>query len=295
MQPLQTGHGRTVRFALVAAALLVLLVIVSFATRSGFGHASESRPTPGYVSWAMSVFLVFFVLMIPVAIYAYGVQGREWRAQKERQSYQARVLKRLAVLLLVAFIASARFLWHGKLHFSWHAPPHVQQAPNAGKVLKGGNPANGYQPTFQWPVLYGTIALAVVLLAWFWWARRNAAPLPELAGAGLTVAEDVAATIDDAIADLELEPDARKAVIAAYARMETTFDRRGLRRKPSETPVEYLRRILVGLGSRSEPVARLTRLYEQARFSDHEIDRFMKEDAIAALRVIRSDLEAAPA
>ncbi|HVU79345.1 MAG TPA: DUF4129 domain-containing protein [Gaiellaceae bacterium] len=293
MQPLQTGHGRTVRFALVAAALLVLLVIVSFATRSGFGHASESQPTPGYVSWAMSVFLVFFVLMIPVAIYAYGVQGREWRAQKERQPYQVRVLKRLAVLLLVAFIASARFLWHGKLHFSWHAPPPVQQGPSAGAVLKGHH-STAYEPTFQWPVLYGTIALAVALAAWYWWGRRNAPPLPEL-GAGLTVAEDVAATIDDAIADLELEPDARKAVIAAYARMETTFDRRGLRRKPSETPVEYLRRILVGLGSRSEPVARLTRLYEQARFSDHEIDRFMKEDAIAALRVIRSDLEAAPA
>ena len=111
----------------------------------------------------------------------------------------------------------------------------------------------------------------------------------------LTVAEDLAATIGDAIDDLEAEPDARRAVIAAYARMEGVLGRHGLRRAPSETPLEYLRRILLGLTSRGDAVSRLTTLFEQAKFSRHEIDGAMKQDAIGALREIRDDLAGAPA
>ncbi len=48
-------------------------------------------------------------------------------------------------------------------------------------------------------------------------------PIPE---AG--VADDLATTIGIAIDDLEAEPDARRAVIAAYARMEATLARHGL-------------------------------------------------------------------
>ena len=291
MQPYPTRRDRTLKLALAAVALLVLLVVVSFATRSGFGHAASSRPTPAYVSWAMSVFLVIFVLMIPVAIYAYGVQGREFRAQKERRPYHVRVIRNLAFVLLLAIIGLARIYWHGKFHIGWSSPP-VKHPPGAGQVVGGHQ--NTYRPTFQWPVLYATILLAVLVAGWFWWARRNALP-PLPLDAEPTVAEDVAATIADAIDDLEAEPDARAAVIAAYARMERTFDRRGLERRPSETPVEYLRRILVGLGSRAEPVARLTGLFEQAKFSDHVIDGSMKHDAIDALRAIRADLQAAPA
>jgi hypothetical protein len=109
------------------------------------------------------------------------------------------------------------------------------------------------------------------------------------------VAEDFAATIGDAIGDLEAEPDARRAVIAAYARMEGVLGRHGLRRKPSETPVEYLGRILGGLTSRSDAVARLTGLFEEAKFSRHDIDDPMKRDAIGALRAIRDDLQESPA
>jgi hypothetical protein len=103
----------------------------------------------------------------------------------------------------------------------------------------------------------------------------------------------MAATISGAIDDLEAEPDPRRAVIAAYARMEAAFGRQGLKRQPSETAIEYLRRLLIGLGSRRDAVTRLTGLFEQAKFSLHEIDASMKTDAIDALRTIRSDLQAA--
>src|SRR6267142_572862 len=98
--------------------------------------------------------------------------------------------------------------------------------------------------------------------------KRTAVPLDQ----EQTVADDFAASIGDAIDDLEAEPDARLAVIAAYARMEAVLARNGLRRRPSETPVEYLRRILLGLKAIGDSVSRLTDLFEQAKFSRHAID-----------------------
>jgi hypothetical protein len=52
---------------------------------------------------------------------------------------------------------------------------------------------------------------------------------------------------------------------------------------------------MLGLTSQTDAVARLTDLFEQAKFSAHTIDAGMKRDAIDALRVIRDDLRAAPA
>ena len=106
---------------------------------------------------------------------------------------------------------------------------------------------------------------------------------------------ELALAIPDAIEDLEAEPDARKAVIAAYARMEGVLGRHGLPRRPSETPFEYLGRVLIDLRARADSVRRLTSLFERAKFSRHEINLRMKNEAIAALAAIRDDLRAAAA
>ena len=132
------------------------------------------------------------------------------------------------------------------------------------------------------------------MAAWVWWRRKHPPARAARPGAA-TLEDDVADSLSDAIDDLESEPDARRAVIAAYARMEGVFSRHGLRRQVSETATEYLQRILLGLTTRVEAVGRLTGLFEQAKFSDHPIDGRMKQDAIDALRVIRDDLEVAEA
>jgi Domain of unknown function (DUF4129) len=109
------------------------------------------------------------------------------------------------------------------------------------------------------------------------------------------VAADVAASISDAIDDLEAEPDARRAVIAAYARMEGALARHGIPRKPSETPFEYLRRVLLDLRAPADAVQRLTGAFERAKFSRHEIDTGVKRTAIDALVEVRDGLQAAGA
>jgi hypothetical protein len=96
--------------------------------------------------------------------------------------------------------------------------------------------------------------------------------------------------IDASIDVLESESDPRRGVIRAYALMERALEERGLGRHPAETPVEYLGRVLAPVERGASPAARLTSLYERARFSTHEIDESMRRDAVAALRTVRSDI-----
>jgi hypothetical protein len=286
MHPYPQGHGRSLRVASVLLALLVLLGVVAFASRTGFGHASNTTSTPGYVNWAMSVFLILFILMVPVAIYAYSVQMREFRVQNKR-SMQYRTLRSLGIMFIV--FAVVAFVVYVRNHSDlFRSGLFLHNGAGSGKngAHHGAHP---YNPTFQWPVLWGTLALVAVVVAWIVWDWKHRVP-QTLELTEPTMADDVAESISDAIDDLESEPDARRAVIAAYARMEGVFGRHGLRREASETASEYLQRILLGLTSRVEAVRRLTGLFEQAKFSDHPIDSGMKQDAIDSLRVIRDDL-----
>jgi uncharacterized protein DUF4129 len=289
MEPPVTG--RSTRLALVAFGLLVLLGVVAFASRSGLGHQSQAKPSPVYVSYAFSAFLIVFVLAIPVAIYGFVIQARE--GQVARKSYRQRTLESIGMMFFFGALAFVVIYLKRHHHSIFNINP--QGLNNAKNALKhrGGHKAN-VEPQFEWTVLWVAIAAIAVGVGWFYYTwrtrkKRTAVPLER------SVAEELAESISDAIDDLEAEPDARRAVIAAYARMEAVLARNGLRRRPSETPLEYLRRILLGLTARGEAVSRLTWLFEQAKFSRHDIDASMKQDAIGALREIRDDLQGAPA
>lgn len=292
MEPPATG--RSIRLALVAVGLLALLGVVAFASRSGLGHQSQAKPTPGYLSYAFTAFLIVFVLMIPVAAYAFIMQSRE--GEIARKSYRQRTLESIGMLFFFGCLAFV--VIYLKRHGHHFAGLHLRGINKAKKGKPGqsnGDPA-AVEPHFEYMVLWVALAVIAVGGGWLYYAwrtrkKRTAVPL-ELEQ---TVAEDFAASIGDAIGDLESEPDARRAVIAAYARMETVLARNGLRRRPSETSVEYLRRILLGLTARGDSVRRLTELFEQAKFSRHSIDAAMKQDAIDALREIRDDLQGAHA
>ncbi len=102
----------------------------------------------------------------------------------------------------------------------------------------------------------------------------------------------LAEILDDTLDDLRAEKDPRKAVIAAYSRMERSLASFGLPRRPFEAPVEYLARVLDELQSGSPAARRLTHLFERAKFSQHAIDSGMKEEAIDAVVTLRDELRA---
>lgn len=284
------ASGRSIRLALAAFGLLALLAVVAFASRSGLGHASQAKPTPGYLNWAFSAFLIVFVLMIPVAVYALVVQARE--GEVARKSYRQRTFESIGMLLFFACLAFVVIYLKRHHHQLPGLKLNVIDGAKARLHRKRNGEPAAVEPHFEYTLLWIALAGLAVAGAWFsytWRARkrRAAAPLEH----EQDVAEDLASSIGDAIGDLEAEPDARRAVIAAYARMESVLGRNGLQRRPSETPVEYLRRILLGLTSRGDAVTRLTSLFEQAKFSRRAIDEPMKLDAISALREIREDLQ----
>jgi Domain of unknown function (DUF4129) len=101
----------------------------------------------------------------------------------------------------------------------------------------------------------------------------------------------VAAGARDAMAAAAIPADPRAAVLAAYARMEAVLDRVGLGRRASEAPREYLLRLDAVLGGGRAPAARLTGLFERARFSTHPIGEDVRRDALGALDELRSELE----
>lgn len=132
------------------------------------------------------------------------------------------------------------------------------------------------------------MALIVVLLAlairWRlrddrWLARRD-----DRMGASAAQAVDVS------LEALRREPDARRAVIAAYAAMERSLSGSGLGRHRSEAPLEYLRRVLLGSTGATEEVRTITHLFQLAKFSHHEVDEPMRSGAIKALERIRAAL-----
>lgn len=107
-----------------------------------------------------------------------------------------------------------------------------------------------------------------------------------------TAPAEVVQVLDDTLDDLRAEADPRRAVIAAYARMERTLARHELGRQPFEAPFEYLARVLAALRASRSSARRLTDLFERAKFSRHAVAESMKEDAIDALLALRGELEA---
>lgn len=167
--------------------------------------------------------------------------------------------------------------------------PRPTPAPTAAPGdLTSGSPQDQRRPS-AW-VIVGFIAGAAAAAAALAFAARRTAsieadrePLPELR-------RHVVGVVDDSINDIERDPDPRRAIIRAYARMEAVLARGGIPRRPSETPLEYIDGALRTLAIPAGPARSLTDLFEIARFSDRPIDISMKRRAIDCLLDIRSAL-----
>ncbi|MFN2471561.1 MAG: DUF4129 domain-containing protein [Gaiellaceae bacterium] len=107
-----------------------------------------------------------------------------------------------------------------------------------------------------------------------------------------TLADRLSQVFDETLGDLYAERDPRLAVIRAYARMERTLAGQGMPRRPAEAPHEYVARVLEDVTASAAAVRRLTRLFERAKFSPHDVDPRMKNEAIEALEQIRDEVKA---
>ncbi len=280
------------RGVLPIVGLLGMLAVVAVAAAGHSPTGGASRPSTGTPKLLADYLATIALIMLPIGAFLIFWAAFLRRAYanvplKKSPLYPGQVVPK--PLVTVAFIFLILFIAVRYGHPARNPPPEGAAAGGKSKTQKT-QPANkDYEPHFQWlPVfVIGSLVVGIGGAMAFLALRRRRDEV-ELAPARETLAEVLSETLDD----LRDEPDPRKAVIGAYAKMERTLAARGFPKHEAEAPLEYLGRILGIIEGSGHSAHRLTRLFERARFSPHEVDQKMKDDAIESLVGLRAQLEA---
>ena len=99
------------------------------------------------------------------------------------------------------------------------------------------------------------------------------------------------AALDDARARLSTVVDAHDAVIAAWLALERTIAAAGIRRRPSQTTLEFVQGELSDLHLDAEALDQLSHLYRRALFDAQPLDERARESALACLDLLTQDLD----
>jgi hypothetical protein len=174
----------------------------------------------------------------------------------------------------------------------FEAPPQGDEA-TLGTGGAGSNaPEVGFQPPAiaqWWLILISILVLAIFLallwLAYRWWAGSGARSSYELG----EIRDIAQASLDDIAGGREWSD----VIIQSYARMsEAVSRRRGLQRHWAATPREFASR-LEQAGLPAHAVARLTRLFESARYGARASSQTDINEAVACLNSILQACEPA--
>lgn len=263
---------------LAAVVLLALVALASHAGERSLGSVTIAKPA--YADTVVSTLAVLFMVAGIGAIVIYAVSARSRRAGRRRP-----LDTMLALLLLAALggIVAVLVAVIPPLGGDETVPPSGGDGPPQVSTSRQPAEAAG----IDWlvaGVTAGVLLAGLLLLALA--IRRENLRRPRLPGPPGAVL----ASLDESLDDLRAEPDPRRAVIAAYARMERALAVEGLERRASEAPLEYLARVLAELRASAGSSRRLTQLFERAKFSPHEVDSRMRDEAIAALEAVRSEV-----
>jgi hypothetical protein len=275
------------RFVPLALAVTLLLAVVAVAARGrplGSG-AGGHRGLPS-AFWDYT-YTTIVILVVPLVLTGLLAASYIRRRQGKPRSYWQSLFRSLAIF---AAILALELLLLPRLHFQFHMLHPQDSAPAFGPGHNRANhPATGTQSVhFRWDELAVLLGLLVVAGAIIFARLSRGDPRK----ASEVAPEALAAALDESIDDLRADPDLRRAIVAAYARMETALAAAGVPRHVAEAPLEYLERVLLSLDTSADAVRRLTDLFEWARFSHHEPEPSMRDDAVDALIAVRDELRA---
>jgi hypothetical protein len=191
----------------------------------------------------------------------------------------------LGIAALIAFVGHNIDLQH-LLHPNGSATTTLTD-PTAGGKTGHHRSAPARHVQFRWDELAIILGVLIALGAAAYMTRSRLLPASRRGAP-----EELAAALDESIDDLRTEPDLRRAIVAAYARMERALAAAGIPRHRAEAPLEYMERALLTLDTSAAAVRTLTDLFALARFSQHEPDPSMRDEAIDALVAVRDELRA---
>ena len=234
--------GLSRRAVAVGGALLGLTAIVALASRAHGAGGGSTRTVS--TDWLLEYLLLLIGLTFAAAVIA-GIylvvtahQGGGWTAPPRSNWWRTLVTVAVFLALVFAVVSS---LHRANVR---SRPLKPAGSPSTEKHRPvGGSPAH-----FDWApvaVVGGIVLIGLGAGAWILIRRRT----PKKVLWDGVDADALIAALDDSLDDLRDEPDARRAVIAAYARMEGALAYEGLARRKAEAPREYLARTLPALGA----------------------------------------------
>jgi Domain of unknown function (DUF4129) len=274
------------RLVAVAGAVAALVVVAGIASQGRPLTAERGAgPTATFFDYLATTLVIFVIFMFIVVIASVVTQRLNRNRPPRSPWYIFSTLFSVAMGIAVAFLIVHSGFQERLRNLTAKA---TQQQPN-NKAGGKGSAANVRNAHIRWDEVAIVLVLAggtvVLLLAGR--AARQAPGLPRRRRE-----EIVSLALDESLDDLRNDPDLRRAIIAAYARMEGTLAAVGLARRPSEAPFEYIARALESLDASAAAAERLTALFEWAKFSHHEPGPEMRDEAIAALVAVRDELRA---
>jgi hypothetical protein len=279
------------REALAVLAVLVLVVVVALAAAGGTPGVGEDAPSGDSPSFIADYLATLGLLLVPLG--AVLVVWAMFMRRVERAKGGSGGGSRIRTFVVGVLIVTAAIVASGQLRERFEARQDpITTVPEPGLGETGETRKQPRRARFQWlPLLVvGSVVFAFVVAGAVVAVRRRRGLFDDDRALLAAALSDV---LNETLDDLRLEPDPRKAVIRTYDRMERTLAARGLPRLAFEAPLEYLARVLDAVQVGAHSARRLTRLFERARFSSHEIDVGMKEEAIDALVALRTELETA--
>jgi hypothetical protein len=287
-----TRGGKLAVTGITLAALLAVVAVASRAHHPGGGNgAAPSHPPILLAEYAASLMAVLMPIGAIVVIWAWSLRRREALLRGGTTWRQLLALLAIAVVFLPFAFLSGRHFIHGNSNQPPAAASHSKPVKKHGKGSK--TPAT---KPFHFQLLPALVVASILLglgaVAGGTLMQRR------LAGDEWDREAQLKAALDEVLADtlddLRAERDPRKAVIRTYARTEQTFAAYGVPREEAEAPLEYVERVLAHLSVSSFAINRITQLFARAKFSPHEIDAAMKDEAIDALVGLRAELEHEP-
>jgi hypothetical protein len=278
---------------LLGAGLLVLLGLVTAVSRAHDtpgGRAGIHSPPGGVGDFLFTMVAIVVVAGFLLLVYVWFSE-RDLLAQAHQKRQKKGTYRLIGIVLLIGLLSVGA----NRLHLIGQRNAHDPQA-NVRNGLHAKNKAKPQTPNTSRPPKFQVLPLALatagglIVLGFIGIRamRRSRAHLAELH----TLEQQFEALLDETVDDLYTNPDLRGAIVAAYARMEKLFAARGIARDPSETPMEFLARAVGDLRASGAALGRLTGLFQWAKFSTHEVDRPMRDEAIQALTEVRDELRA---